>query len=223
MPIKPEELRFAALAVDIVCFRVRDQRLELLLGQVVSSGNAFQGRWAHTGGLVKVRETAEESAARLLRDKAGLDAPFFEQLATFSRVDRDPRGRVVSVAYLALVEPETEGGGSIVPTRWVPVRELPKLAYDHDELTAVALERLRAKLGYTNVARYLLPREFTLTELQAVYETALGRALDKRNFRKKILGIGIVAPTGKTRRKGKMRPAALYRFAGKAQKIIEIL
>lgn len=220
----PEELRFAALAVDVVCFRVVEKRLEVLLGKVVSPSSPFNGRWAHIGGLIAVEETAEDAVERLLRDKAGLSGVALEQLATFSRVNRDPRGRVVSVAYLGLVDPEEgEGSGGHVETKWVPLREATKLAYDHDEISEAALERLRAKLGYTNIARHLLPPEFTLSELQAVYETVLGRALDKRNFRKKIIATGLLKETGKTRRKGAMRPAALYRFAHREQRVIEIL
>lgn len=216
--VSADEIRFAALAVDVACFRIGSSGLECLVGQVISEGNFFKGRWAHIGGLIRTDETAEEASVRLMRDKAGLSV-YTEQLATFSRVDRDPRGRVVSVAYLGLVR-GGEGVSAGIPTKWVAVRETKNLAYDHDEILEVAVARLRSKASYTNILRHLLPSEFALSELQRAYETVLGRELDKRNFRKKILATELVEPTGGKRREGIMRPAALYRFAGQGQQVI---
>jgi 8-oxo-dGTP diphosphatase len=211
MSKKHDELRFAALAVDAVCFRVVDGELEALLGKVVSEGNAFKGRWAHIGGLVRVDETAEDAVERLLRDKAGVADIHKEQLYTFSAIDRDPRGRVVSVAYLALTK--LQDCPAVFPnTTWERVSSLPKLAYDHDAITQVALERLRAKILYTDLARYLMPDTFTLSELQRVFEAVLGEGMDKRNFRKRILAAGFLKDTKKTVKHGVMRPAALYAF-----------
>jgi 8-oxo-dGTP diphosphatase len=215
----PEEIRFAALAVDVVCFRVSGTELQCLVGKVVSENNVFSGRWAHVGGLVRVTETAEEAATRLMRDKAGLRGVFCEQLATFSKIDRDPRGRVVSVAYLGLVR-GGEGVSAGIETRWEPAEKVKRLAYDHDEILATALARVRAKASYTNILRHLLPADFTLSELQRVYETVLGRELDKRNFRKKIVATGLVEATGEKRREGVMRPAALFRFVRADQQVI---
>lgn len=215
-----EEIRFAALAVDIVCFRVDGDELQFLVGKVASEGNAFHGHWAHIGGLVRVDETAEQAAGRLMRDKAGLENVSCEQLATFSRVDRDPRGRVVSVAYLGLVG-GGEGAVAAAGTRWEPASKKAKsLAYDHDEILEAAIGRLRAKASYTNILCHLLPPEFTLSELQRVYEAVLGRELDKRNFRKKITATELVEATGRKRREGIMRPAALFRFTRREQQII---
>jgi 8-oxo-dGTP diphosphatase len=160
------------------------------------------------GSLVRPDEDLEAAAQRVVTDVAGLGRPrHSEQLATFGRSDRDPRGRVVSVSYLALVPrplPLTNAG-------WCPVDDPPALAFDHAEILASAVERLRAKLSYSNVAYGLLPDAFTLSELQAVYEAVLGRVLDKRNFRKKVLGLGMVTEAEGMRR-GPHRPAQLYRF-----------
>lgn len=207
------KLHFAALAVDVVCFRVREGKLELLLGEVVSN-NSFKGRMAHIGGLIQVKETAEDAVDRLLADKAGIKKIYKEQLYTFSEIDRDPRGRVVSVAYIALAQ-----GGNIqdldkakVPTEWQLAEKAKNLSYDHDKITHVALQRLRDRISYTDIARHLMSDEFTFSELQKVYEAVLGEGIDKRNFRKKILSLGFIKDTKRTTKKGVMRPAALYRF-----------
>ncbi|MES3006098.1 MAG: NUDIX domain-containing protein [Patescibacteria group bacterium] len=223
--LMPENIRFAALAADIVCFRIINKTLHVLLGQVVSVNNQYKGWWAHIGGLVKAEETADEAVERLLRDKAGINKIFKEQLYTFSKVDRDPRGRVVSVAYLALTcnDEDASAYKGEVETVWRPVATLPKLAYDHNEMTTYALERLQSKIKYTNIIQYLLPREFTLSELQQAYEIVLGEGLDKRNFRKKVLASGMIVDTEQVRKKGAMRPAAIYRFASLKQESLDIL
>lgn len=212
-----QNIRFAALATDVVCFRVREGMLEILLGKVVSENNKFKGSWAHIGGLILVDETAEQAVDRLLEHKAGIQDIYKEQLYTFSTVDRDPRGRVVSVAYIALTHGDKiqDPERALVPTEWRPVSTVSDLAYDHDEITRIALERLRAKIMYTDIACHLMPREFTLSDLQKVYEAVLGERIDKRNFRKRILALGILHDTKRTIKKGVMRPAALYRFKGR--------
>lgn len=210
----PKDIRFAALAIDAVCFRVREGVLELLLGKVNSDSNTYKGQWAHIGGLIRVTETAEQSVNRLLSDKAGIDSIYKEQLYTFSELDRDPRGRVVSVAYIALTDGVNvqDLAKARVETIWCPASKLPKLAYDHNEITKVALERLRSKIMYTDIARHLIPKEFTLTDLQKVYESVMGETMDKRNFRKRILSLGMLKDTKRTLKKGVMRPATLYTF-----------
>jgi 8-oxo-dGTP diphosphatase len=221
----PENIRFAALATDIVCFRIINKTLHVLLGKVVSVNNQYKGWWAHVGGLLRAEETADEAVERLLKVKAGINDIFKEQLYTFSAVGRDPRGRVVSVAYLALTREDElksidEGE---VETTWHPVSTLPKLAYDHDEMTVFALARLQSKIKYTNIIQYLLPKEFTLSELQLAYEIVLGEGLDKRNFRKKVLMSGMVVDTKEIRKKGAMRPAAIYKFASSKQETLDII
>jgi len=209
----PVEIRFAALAVDVVCFCVTDGKLEVLLGEVVSN-NTFKGQLAHIGGLIHVDETAEESVDRLLRDKVGIQDIYKEQLYTFSNIDRDPRGRVVAVAYLGFVNSKAEQNtdNAKIPTTWKSVYSVGKLAYDHNNITNVAIERFRSKIIYTDIAKHLMPKEFTLSNLQKTYEAILGEGMDKRNFRKRILSLGLLKDTKKTIKKGVMRPAVLYSF-----------
>ncbi len=206
-------IRFAALAADVVCFRVRNGVLEVLMGEVLSS-NPYKGKYAYIGGLIQVHETAEDAVNRLLKDKAGIENIYHEQLYTFSRVDRDPRGRVVSVAYIGLTNNENIQNleKAQVSTKWVPISQVKNLPYDHDDITKVAVERLRTKILYSDIARHLMPKEFTLSDLQKVYESVLGEGIDKRNFRKKILSQNILNDTGRTMKRGVMRPAALYSF-----------
>lgn len=213
----PLNIRFAALATDVVCFRFADNKLEMLLGEVTSDNNQYKGMLAHIGGLINVEETAEEAIDRLLSDKAGLDKIYKEQLYTFSKADRDPRGRVVSVAYIGLLNSGNtqDLNKAEVNTFWKSVDDKTKLAYDHNEITKVAIERLRSKIIYTDIAKHLMPQEFTLSDLQKVYEAILGEGMDKRNFRKRILSLNVLVDTKRTIKKGVMRPASLYRFKTK--------
>ena len=219
----PQELRFAVLATDVVVFRITDGELVVLLGRVNVPPH-FIDAWGVIGGLIRPDETADQSVDRHLRDKAGLTSIYKEQLAAFSGVDRDPRGRVVSLGYLAMVdEDRREQGDVTVKTRWCPVRALPKLAYDHNEIVETAIDRLKARIGTTNIAQHLLPKRFTLSELQQVYEIVLGRKLDKRNFRSKVLQIDLLKDTGEVRRGEANRPASLYSFRDRKTKTVEII
>jgi 8-oxo-dGTP diphosphatase len=178
----------------------------------------FAGDWALPGTLVREGEDLEEAALRILSEGPGLDQPrHLEQVATFGSPTRDPRGRVVSVSYLALVpRPATVRSTA----QWWPLAQPPPLAFDHAEVLASAVGRLRAKLSYSNVAYGLLPGTFTLSELQGVYEAVLDRALDKRNFRKKVQALGLVTEaTGQ--RRGPHRPAQLYRFTQSALVVLD--
>ncbi|MPZ71820.1 MAG: NUDIX domain-containing protein [Nitriliruptorales bacterium] len=178
----------------------------------------FAGDWALPGTLVREGEELEQAALRILADGAGLARPHhLEQLATFGTPDRDPRGRVVSVSYLALVPRPAPVHESAA---WWPVSRPPPLGFDHTVILASAMDRLRAKLTYSNVAYGLLPATFTLSELQAVYESVLGQALDKRNFRKKVLALGLVTET-EGQRRGPHRPAQLYRFRDAALVVLD--
>jgi 8-oxo-dGTP diphosphatase len=200
----------AAVAVDVVVLTL-DASGELLA--VLAPPTAAVGdpdAWALPGRRVRGDEDLETAARRVLVELAGLTDPrHLEQLATFGRPDRDPGGRVVSVSYLALqAHPLSLEGAA----RWWPVSALPLLAFDHAEILESALDRLRARLGYSNVAYGLLPDTFTLSDLQAVYSSVLDRDIDKRNFRKKVLTLGLVVEAEGMRR-GSHRPAQLYRFA----------
>jgi len=159
-------------------------------------------------------ESLEEAALRELEEETGVRDVYLEQLYTFGDPDRDPRGRVISVAYFALVPADAvrpRAGDDAADVGWWSMYDLPPLAFDHDRILAYALRRLRYKLEYTAVGFELLPETFTLSELQAAYEVILGERLDKRNFRRKILSAGILEETG-TYRTGEGRPAKLYRF-----------
>lgn len=202
-----------ALTVDIVVFTLRDEQLLVLLVQRRS--DPFAGEWALPGGFVEMDESLESAAARELEEETGVQDAYLEQLYTYGEPGRDPRGRVVSVAYYALIPADArlqpEGGNDAAKARWFPVERLPRLAFDHAEIISYALRRLRYKLEYSAVGFQLLPEEFTLSELQHTYEIILGERLDKRNFRRRILEAGIIEETPHTR-SGEGRPARLYRY-----------
>ncbi|MFD3518308.1 NUDIX domain-containing protein [Streptomyces sp. NPDC058657] len=210
-----------AVTVDLAVFTVRGARLHVLL---VRRGQApYAGEWALPGGFVLPRESAEEAALRELAEETGLSEPvasglYLEQLRTYSDPDRDPRMRVVSVAFTALVPdlPEPRGGGDAAEAQWVPVggESEPSLAFDHGRILADARRRIGDKLEYTALAMAFCPPEFTLGELQQVYETVWGVPLDRPNFRRKVLAAtGFVEPVGGAPRRtgGRGKPAALYR------------
>ena len=207
----------AAVAVDVAVFTVLEGSLRVLL--VRAAHGPFAGRWALPGGRVAPDETLEDAAARHLA-VAGVRGIYLEQLYTFGSPERDPHGRVVSVAYFALIP--HPGRASPADATWARVARLPALAYDHGAVVRTALGRLRAKLRYTNLVYTLLPPRFTFGELQAMYEAILGRTLDRRNFRKKLLSLGLLRRAGGVRR-GPHRPAALYAFRRRRPMMIEIL
>ncbi|MBN1665822.1 MAG: NUDIX hydrolase [Anaerolineales bacterium] len=202
-----------ALTVDIVTFTVRGDRLNVLC--IERRTPPFQGGWALPGGFVQMDENLENAALRELEEETGLTDVYLEQLYTYGEPDRDPRGRVVSVAYFALIPSDghirPEGGDDASQARWFPYDELPALAFDHDEIVTYAIRRLRYKLEYSAAAFELLPETFTLSELQRTYEIILGEKLDKRNFRRRIQQAGIIEATNRMR-SGEGRPARLFRY-----------
>jgi 8-oxo-dGTP diphosphatase len=202
-----------ALTVDPVIFTLRDEKLQVLC--VCRSEEPFAGQWALPGGFVREGESLEDAALRELEEETGLNEAYLEQLYTYGDPGRDPRGRVVTVAYFALIRADApirnEGGYDAAQARWFPLDELPPLAFDHDQIIAYALRRLRYKLEYSAVGFELLPAEFSLSELQYTYEIILGENLDKRNFRRRILESNIIEPTTHLRG-GEGRPARLYRY-----------
>ena len=209
------------VAVDVVAFALADDGHGAGTPVFLTQRRPrppFAGDWALPGTLVRENEDLETAVLRILADGPGLARPrHLEQLATFGSPDRDPRGRVFSASYLALVPRPTP---LHVSAAWWPVAAPPPLAFDHREILSTALDRLRGKLSYSNVAYGLLPDTFTLSELQAVYEAVLGRELDKRNFRKKVLALGVVVET-EGQRRGPHRPAQLYRFSDAALVVLD--
>jgi 8-oxo-dGTP diphosphatase len=198
--------------VDVVIFTLREEELKVLL--IRRQRWPFEGMWAIPGGFVRLEETLEAAASRKLEEETGLENVFLEQLFTFGCPERDPRQRVITVAYFAAVPaahvvPRAADHSGLVS--WWPVSDLPPLAFDHAEILSYALTRLRYKLEYTAVGFELLPEQFTLTELQSAYEIVLGEQLDKRNFRRKILSAEVIEPEGGYRT-GEGRPAQLYRY-----------
>ncbi len=220
-PLQP--FRHAIVAVDLVIFGLNDKGLVTLL--LKAARPPFAGKWVLPGGLVGPMENLEEAVERHIQEKTGLKKVYVEQLATYGETKRDPRGRVVSVAHLALVVDTSAPiakNDDYEAIAWHDVKKLPPLGYDHAEMIALARRRLQAKLGYMNIAQFLLPPSFTLSDLQHVYETVLGQTLDKRNFRKKILSLDIVEKLDK-KVSGAFRPAELYSFTHKKPRIVEIL
>jgi 8-oxo-dGTP diphosphatase len=221
-----KHIRFAVLATDVVLMTIRNNTLMVRLAPVHRPPHFPHGKGL-PGGLIDPSETAEDAAVRLLRDKGHIHNPVYvEQLYTFSEVDRDPRGRVVAVAYLALVPFEhlsEEEQRDTDSAWWMPVRDTKGLAYDHDHILDVALIRLRSRVHYTTIVRNLMPSEFTLTELESAYESILKTELDKRNFRKKLLKLAVVVPLNRKRIGGAHRPAELYTFRSKKVEEIELL
>ncbi|SKA85449.1 8-oxo-dGTP diphosphatase [Prosthecobacter debontii] len=203
----------AALTVDCVVFGFDGGELKLLL---IERGLApFKGCWALPGGFVRVDETLDQAALRELEEETGLEKVFLEQLYTFSSVDRDPRERVISVAYYALTklaDHRTRAATDAADAQWFPIPDVPSLAFDHADILTTAIQRLRGKLRYEPIGFELLPAKFTLSQLQQLYEAVLGTELDKRNFRKKVLGFDLLIPLNETHREGAHRPAQLFRF-----------
>lgn len=211
-----------ALSVDCAVFGLSERGLEVLLIQ--RDIEPFEGAWALPGGFVRENEDLEDAARRELREETGLEGVFLEQLYTFGEVGRDPRGHVVSVGWVALVNVRDHAVSAATDARdaaFFPIGDLPKLAFDHDRILAVAEERVRGKVRYRPIGFELLPEEFTLAQLQHLYETVLGRELDKRNFRKKLLAQGFLEDTGEREKGVPHRPARLYRFDPEAYARLE--
>ena len=202
-----------AVTTDVVVFTIRAQRLHLLL--IRRANPPFKGQWALPGGFLDIDEDIDACAARELAEETGLSDLFLEQLYTFGAPNRDPRERVISVAYYALVSSdriaEPVASSDAAAVAWYPFDDLPGMAFDHADIIAKAHQRLVAKLDYSSIALQFMPEQFTLSELQAVYETLLNDLLDKRNFRKRILSLDIIEDTGEQKRNGKHRPARAYR------------
>jgi 8-oxo-dGTP diphosphatase len=214
-PAKPHSYAYAraALTVDCVVFGLDEAGLQVLLIQ--RDLEPFRGAWALPGGFVHIDEDLDQAARRELREETGLDTAFLEQLYTFGGLGRDPRERVVTVAYYALLKLSDHRVQAATDARdaaWFAVDDLPRLAFDHADIVSVALTRLRGKVRYQPIGFELLPPKFTLSQLQRLYEIVLERPLDKRNFRKKVLALGLLEELDEVEQDVAHRAARLYRF-----------
>ena len=209
---KKSALANVQVAVDVVVFTLREGKISVLLH--ARRNDPYKGKLALPGGFLWEGETTMEAAKRVLKSKTGQDKVYVEQLYSFDNPKRDPRGRVISVTYFALTPEEflDNTKSDKLNAHIYSVDEVGELPFDHNQIINYALVRLRSKLLYTNVAYSLLPDKFTLTSLQLLYEGILGRKLDKRNFRKKYLSLGLIESTGKYQTGAAHRPALLYKF-----------
>jgi 8-oxo-dGTP diphosphatase len=202
-----------SVTVDLVILTIAEDDLKVLL--IRRRQEPFRDRWALPGGFVDINESLETAAARELEEETGVRDVYLEQLYTFGDPGRDPRGRVISVAYFALIDAERQrivAADDAADAAWHSVFKPPRLAFDHAKVLEYAVWRLRNKIEWTTVGYELLPKKFTLSELQRVYEIILQRPVDKRNFRKKILAQGRIRELNETRSDGAHRPARLYTF-----------
>jgi 8-oxo-dGTP diphosphatase len=212
MPVQYDYPR-PALTVDCVVFGLDEGDLKVLL--IKRGVEPFKSKWALPGGFVHEDETLDEAARRELEEETSVKQLFLEQLYTFGDPGRDPRGRVVSVAYYALVRLSDHGVKAATDAgeaAWFSVWDLPRLAFDHDEILQMALARLKAKVRYQPIGFSLLPPKFTLSQLQRLYEVILERELDKRNFRKKLLSMELLEELDEVEQDVAHRAARLYRF-----------
>jgi ADP-ribose pyrophosphatase YjhB (NUDIX family) len=212
------------VAVDTVLFAVHEARLKAYLVQL--DQGSLRGKWAFPGGLVRAGEVLDDAARRELRASTGLIDSYLEQLFTFGDPNRDPRSHVVSVAYMALVPDaalvQPPPSDKYQAGKWFEVAALPPLAYDHALMAQLALSRLKAKVEYTNIAYALLPQVFTFAEFEHFYSVVLQRPVDRRNFRRKIMAMGLLRRLP-SKRRGAHRPAALYRFAERSLQIVRMI
>ncbi len=217
----PVEFDHPYITVDVLIFCIKDHQLNTLL--IKRSHPPFADMFAIPGGFVALGESLDQAAIRVLSQKGHLNQIFLEQLYSFGDVNRDPRGRVISVSYYALVPQDkvTEFHDKKHTIKWCPVKKLPPLAFDHKQIISTALDRIKAKIAYSSIAIGLLPKKFRLSQLQTVYEIILNKLIDKRNFRKKMASVDLLEPVGEIDNTGSHRPAALYRFKAKTPVIFD--
>lgn len=206
-------IRSRGLTTDVVIFTIHEDKLKVLL--IKRTNEPFKNQRALPGGFLWDEESSKDAALRTLKDKAGVRNVYLEQLYTFDGSGRDPRGRVCTITYLALISYKNiklEKKESIQNPIFCDVKILPKLAFDHKGIISYAIKRLQAKLEYTNVVYSLLPKQFTFNQLQSTYEAVFGKGLDKRNFRKKFMMLKLIKPTKKVLSGNRQRPARLFEF-----------
>lgn len=215
-----------SVTVDIITFTIKENDLKVLL--VKRAIEPFKGMWAIPGGFIRLEESIEDAAKRELEEETGVKEVYLEQLYTFGDLNRDPRGRVITVSYFALInseksKQELKATTDASEASWFSVNKLPKLAFDHDKILEYSLKRLRWKFEYTTIVFSLLQKKFTLSQLQKIYEIVFNRKFDKRNFRKKILSLNILEPTKEIKKDVSYRPPKLYSLKAKIGEIVEVL
>jgi len=225
MEKKFDDYPHPAVTVDVVIFTVKDKELKVLL--VKRKNEPFKNKWAIPGGFVRMNESLEEATKRELFEETGVKDVYLEQLYSFGEVDRDPRGRVITIAYFALISLEKaaqklRATTDVSEVAWFPISKLPELAFDHAKILEYAKKRLRWKFEYTTVAFSLLDKKFTLSEVQKIYEIIFQKKFDKRNFRKKLLSLNILESAGKEKEVSH-RPPQLFSLKKKIGEIVEIL
>lgn len=201
------------ISVDAVVFGYESGTISVLLIQ--RKYDPFKGKWAIPGGFVLNHESLEEAVERELQEETGVQINYLEQLYSFGNPSRDPRGRVVSVAYFALVRPNTFkifASTDAEQVQWFNINELPELSFDHQEILDKAIQRLQSKITYEPLGFELLDKKFPFSDLEKLYTTLLGRDIDRRNFRKKIIGLNVLDELDEKALKGSGRPANLFQF-----------
>lgn len=205
--------QFIKLTVDAVVFGYEEGKISVLL--IKRKYEPFKNNWAIPGGFVLNSESLEDAVQRELQEETGIKINYLEQLYTFGRPSRDPRGRVVSVAYFGLVRPNAFkifASTDASEVEWFNINKLPELSFDHNEILEIAIKRLQGKITYQPIGFELLDKKFPFSDLEKLYTTLLGRQIDRRNFRKKILNLNVLDVLDQKTSKGSGRPAKLFQF-----------
>ena len=211
-----------SVTADIVIFTIKDNDLKVLL--VKRKIAPFKDNWALPGGFVRIDESLEDAAKRELKEETGVKDVYLEQLFSFGDPKRDPRGRVITIAYIALINSENiklKATTDVSDAQWFSIKKIPQLAFDHKKILDYSLKRLKWKFEYTTIAFSLLPKKFTMSDLQKIYEIVFNKKFDKRNFSKKISSLDIVKEEG-IKKDVSHRPPMLYSLKKNIGEIVEI-
>lgn len=212
-----------SVTVDLVVFTIKDSKLKVLL--IKRALDPFKGKWAIPGGFVQVNETIEDAAKRELEEETGIKEVYLEQLYTWGGLERDPRGRVISISYFALINSDgikLEATTDAVEAGWFDVNKIPSLAFDHKNILDYAVKRLKWKFEYTPIAFSLLDEQFTMPQLKNLYDIVFETEFDKRNFYKKVLSLKILEEKGIAESSGH-RPPKLYSLKKKIPQVLELI